>query len=216
MTPRQARGARAILGLDLKEVCGLASVGKRTLTEYESGKRNISIATELKLEAFYVSRGITFTLDDGEGVKFTHSARLTEAAATPLRPKLEYLEVLHCYDELERYDKISTLIDQRPKENYVSKKIAAIALLRSGLSQKEISKDLGLSTQFFNSILTGKKAIPAQRWQQFQRYFPREFDGISILKLERDLIRNRKMIIDSVVTIKYTLETMRRLQGELA
>ncbi len=205
-----------MLGLDLKEVCGLASVGKRTLTEYESGKRNISIATKLKLEAFYVSQGIFFTLDDGEGVKFTRSAKLTEAAAMPLRPKQEYLEVIRCYDELEQYEKISTLIDKCSKGSDISKKIAAFALLRSGLSQKEISNNLGLSIQFFNSIIAGKKTIPPQRWQQFERYFPHEFDGVSILKLERDLMRNKKILIDSVAAIKYTLEAMQRLQGDLA
>ncbi|WP_291828548.1 helix-turn-helix transcriptional regulator [Bosea sp. (in: a-proteobacteria)] len=205
-----------MLGLDLKEVCGLASVGKRTLTEYESGKRNISIATKSKLEAFYISQGIFFTLDDGEGVKFTRSAKSTEGATVPVRPKQEYLDVIHCHDELDQYGKISALIDNSSKGSDISKKIAAFALLRSGLSQKEISNNLGLSIQFFNSILSGKKTIPAQRWQQLQRYFPHEFDGVSILKLERDLIRNKKMLIDSVATIKYTLETMQRLQGDLA
>jgi transcriptional regulator with XRE-family HTH domain len=213
MTPRQARGARAMLCLDLKEVCGLASVGKRTLTEFEAGKRKISTATQLKLEAFYISQGLAFDYDDGEGVKFVYSAEANKSDNLQAQAKLEYLDIVQCFRALEHYEKISLLIDQHEETN-ISKQIATFALKRSGLIQKEFAQEINLSPQFLNAILVGNKKIPVGQWPRFQPYLPQEFEGTSILKLERNVIAKQAILIDCVNNIKRLLDKMRFLQGK--
>lgn len=190
MTPRQARAARAMLGLDMKTVCALANVGKRTLTEFESGSRVIYGATESKIKAFYISRGLSFSAPgDQEGVSFAAPTTGIAESSGEVRDKAEYIDLLGACDVIEKINSIVEIqqeLDGRPK---ISQLILMFALKKSGLNQKEFAIRMECTPSFVNAVIVGKKTIPASYSMMLQVFFDKE--NLDIARA----LRQEKMIV---------------------
>ena len=68
---RQLKAARAVLGLNVHEVAGLAHMGNSTIVKLESpnGATTANASTIRSLELFYQARGIKFTENStGRGI----------------------------------------------------------------------------------------------------------------------------------------------------
>ncbi|MEO0444157.1 MAG: helix-turn-helix transcriptional regulator, partial [Pseudomonadota bacterium] len=61
----QARAARALLGLDQKDIMAATGISKVQLSRFESGKSNLSVANIDKLQSFYERHGVQFTSNEG-------------------------------------------------------------------------------------------------------------------------------------------------------
>ena len=191
MTPRQARAARAMLGLDMKTVCALANLGKRTLTEFESGSRAIYGATESKIKAFYISKGVSFPASgDWEGVSFAApSARIDESSGE-VSDKVEYIDLLGVGEAIEKTSSIVEIqkeLDSRPT---ISQLILVSALKKSGLKQKEFAVRMDCTASFVNAVAVGKKTIPLSYSVIFQCFFEKEnFDVAKALYQEKLIMK---------------------------
>ena len=180
-----------MLGLDMKAVCSLASIGKRTLTEFESGNRAVSVATESKLKAFYISQGISFsTPERAETVGFVALSAATIEPTHEVRDKLEYVDVVGAVEAIEKIESIIQIqktLDARPK---ISQLIIMAALKRSLISQKEMAMRLECTPSFVSSVIVGKKAIPSSRSAALQAFFEKEaFDVGKALYQEKALAK---------------------------
>lgn len=60
MTPNQCRAARGLLGINQRELCADAGVGRLTLQQFESGRRETWEENVAKLRAELERRGVTF------------------------------------------------------------------------------------------------------------------------------------------------------------
>lgn len=192
MTPRQARAARAMLGLDMKNVCALADIGKRTLREFEAGARSINSVTESKLKAFYISNGLSFTDDGeyGEGVKYISSADANDEQHNSIKRKIEYADLFEFHEVSRHIKQITDSITAIESMDSISKSIIGDLLARSGLNQKQLSTELGYTGSFVNAIAMGKKRLPVSAAAGAQKFFDPEF-----IDIERAL-RQEKIISD--------------------
>ncbi|RYF31068.1 MAG: hypothetical protein EOO23_03640 [Comamonadaceae bacterium] len=197
MTPRQARAARAMLGLSMKEVCTMAGVGKRTLTEFEGGNRAVYPATENKIKSFYLSQGLSFSPpEDGEAIRFAIAEENSSLAAAEVRDKTEILDILQSTEVLELISnslEIHKIIDQRPN---ISRAVIIETLKRSGFNQKDLSVQIGCTPSFINSITSGKKSLPIKYASFIQKYFDKsEFDVEKALQNEK---RSEKLLAEII------------------
>jgi len=176
MTPRQARAARAMLGLDMKTVCGLAGIGKRTLTEFEAGNRAITNITTAKLRAFYITQGISFdgSFIDAEVVGFgREDTGLAEYSVSP-KSKTEHhllFDAQLIVAELQSLSLIASSI--RAKANISSDLIVEVMRV-SSLNQKQLAVLLGCSASFISAVSLGKKKLPELMAEKIQSYFDQD------------------------------------------
>jgi transcriptional regulator with XRE-family HTH domain len=188
MTPRQARAARAMLGLDLKTACALASVGKRTLTEFEAGTRAISDVTEAKIKAFYISRGVSFAAQDNdrEIVSIHVHGGCVEHPASKIMTKIEYIDLFEFNDVLRRINELNSIIFSLESRASISRSIIIEVMNRSGLNQNEIADRIGCSASFINAIVVGRKSLPASYSDDLQTEFSKDqFDVERALQHEK-------------------------------
>lgn len=172
MTPRQARAARAMLGLDMKTVCKLASVGKRTLTEFEAGARSISESTKNKIKAFYLSEGVLFPTQEGrEGVEIKS---FEGHYNKPIYEKSEYIDLFNITSINEDMLCVSKKLDQMESKISISQNILLYAQKKYGLNQKDIAQYLELSNSFISAIAVGRKLIPLSHSEKIQKFFDQE------------------------------------------
>ena len=189
MTPRQARAARAMLGLDMKTVCALANIGKRTLTEFEAGSRAINSATESKIKAFYISRGLAFTApEDGESVRFGRPPECADESTYVVRSKSEYVDLFGALDVAEKLTSLTESLKSLSQRETISQSIIMSAQKRSGLNQKELASQIDCTASFINAIAVGKKSVPISYSEKIQIFFNQ--DQVSI----RKALRQEKII----------------------
>lgn len=204
MTPRQARAARALLGLDLKTVCALADVGKRTLTEFEAGARAINRVTQAKIMAFYISKGISFSAHgmDGEGVSFVARNEHRDQASTEIRNKTEYYDVFNVSGVMQRIGVLNDTIESLEQEFTISQSITLELMRRTGLNQKALADQLGCTPSFISAVVLGKKSLPLQYASDVQTIL-NELSGFDVAralqqerKIEKQLAGLKTLITD--------------------
>lgn len=197
MTPRQARAARAMLGLDMKEVCALAGIGKRTLTEFEAGGRSISEATTSKIKAFYIGNGLHFSEPErGESVGFVADNGAIPALSSGIRSKREYLDLLAVEEVVDRISSILEIQKQISERLTISQSIIFATLERSGLQQKDLAKQLNCTPAFISAIAVGKKTIPLSGADKLQNYFEIDrFDVQTALRQEKLIAKLSSQLI---------------------
>lgn len=161
MTPTQSRAARAMLNLDIKSVCKAAAIGKRTLSEFELGRRSPNASTLAKIEAFYISSGIAFE-DTGAG-ELVYLRRIeTYDAEYPseIKDKLERAEL---FDLTTLYEAIGEVVDTLSRSDRdISSRLIARSLKASGVTQKELARTLGCSPAFLSAVIGRKKLLPVK------------------------------------------------------
>jgi transcriptional regulator with XRE-family HTH domain/plasmid maintenance system antidote protein VapI len=170
MTPNQARAARAMLNLDMKTVCELAPVGKRTLTEFEAGGRTVNDVTMSKLKAFYISRGISFgnSVDDAEAVTLRNSdAAILESASVP-RAKEEYVDLFDTSEIEKVLASVSGILRELEGKVDFSRASILTIIRIARLNQKELAAILDCSPAFINAIAVGRKYIPPSMAEKLQ------------------------------------------------
>ncbi len=161
MTPEQARAARAMLNLDMKSVCKLAEVGKRTLTEFESGHRSINDATRYKIQAFYISQGIGFS-DSSESrqtVTLTHLNTNGPESIDIVSEKREYVDYLDTFKFDLALLAVKDTIESVGTDVSFSRKTLNEIMNRNNINQKELASILGCSAAFVSAMIIGKKHI---------------------------------------------------------
>lgn len=67
LSPKQCRAARALLGLHQNDLCRLADVTIKTLSDYESGKTKPYASTLEKLQNALEKAGVEFLAPDNGG-----------------------------------------------------------------------------------------------------------------------------------------------------
>jgi transcriptional regulator with XRE-family HTH domain len=69
----QVRAARALIGWTREDLSRASGVPVRTLADLEQGLRDTRQASLERVQAALETAGVTFILDDGEGVRFRRS-----------------------------------------------------------------------------------------------------------------------------------------------
>ena len=160
MTPLQARAARAMLGLDMKAVCAMAEIGKRTLTEFESGTRTINTVTSGKLKAFYIANGIEFSnTSEGESVKYRSPVDQKLSTENAIGAKFEYLDLLGIERMIDNINQMDALISSLRTDAQFTRKLFVRALEISGLNQKQLAEYLECSPAFVSAMVVDNKRI---------------------------------------------------------
>jgi transcriptional regulator with XRE-family HTH domain len=79
MTPAQSRAARALLELNQCDLAQNAGVGLSTIVDFEKGRRQVSQATIIAIEAAFERAGVQFIEENGggEGVRLRKPRRST-------------------------------------------------------------------------------------------------------------------------------------------
>lgn len=189
MTPRQARAARAFLGLDMKTVCKLANVGKRTLTEFESGSRSIAATTEAKIKAFYIANGVSFTEpSDGEGIQVGATIEDQYNANDVPREKFEFVDLFSVEEISSKIKIMIEIADKLQKRPTISQIIVKKMAAQSALNQKELAGIIGLSPSFMNAVFVGKKSFPSAYCNKIKAIIPEHS-----LAIERALHADKKI-----------------------
>lgn len=195
MNPQQARAARAMLGLDMKSVCTLADVGKRTLTEFEAGMRSINAVTAGKLEAFYITRGIVFE-DGGDriGVALrTISLAELQAADRP-GAKVEYRDVFRVHESSALIGDLERTLSALESLLNFSQATMVETLAARRTNQKALAAEMGVSLAFVNAIVTGKKKLPLEHLSFIEKTLTRNGRVATALRTERALQRQLKEV----------------------
>lgn len=198
MTPRQARAARAMLGLDMKTVCRHANVGKRTLTEFEAGSRKISGVTEGKIKAFYISKGISFTdAENEEAVKLLIIRMPKSDQVDQMKSKIEYYDLFGAEEALQKICTIDKIIESLSKRPTISQLILINYMELMDLNQKEVANKLGCTASFINTIITGKKSLPILYASNIQDYFiTKHIEIAKALQCEREIKNILKLLVE--------------------
>jgi transcriptional regulator with XRE-family HTH domain len=203
MTPIQARAARAMLNLPIAAICEATSVGKRTLTEFEAGVRNINDGTRSKIVAFYIAHGISFqnTEQSGEAVAFRTSGEEIELKAdgttTPIHEFADHFATDIINHELDLLRE--TLARLRPFSNF-SREFLSLMLRRSNMNQKDLAETVGCSPAHISAIMIGKKTLSAALCNRMSDLnFTPDVHGEGVISAEREidaLLRALEMHID--------------------
>lgn len=193
MTPRQARAARAILGLSLKEACQQAGIGKRTLTEFEAGTRSINTVTVAKLWSFYIGRGLSFSDRGDDGVRIAADANASEPASTQ-RPMTESLAVLNPAAAITLHESLREVLKSLTSEAMVSRAMIVYLTKHKGLQGAQIAERLGVTKSFVSAVLTGKKMLAIKHADRLDQMFGGRFDALAALRLERALKKQLTLI----------------------
>lgn len=162
-----------MLNLDMKAVCKLAAVGKRTLTEFESGRRTISDVTRVKIKAFYISKGIEFS--DGNGndqvVSLKHFYLTELVDSGEIREKIEHLDIFGVHDIDGAFQSLEDTLHALNGKIAFSRKLLLECMKKKGINQKQLALLLGCSPSFINSIIVGKKLIPASMIDKLELFY---------------------------------------------
>lgn len=213
MTPSQARAARAMLNLDMKTVCRLAAVGKRTLTEFESGFRTISDTTKVKIKAFYISRGIEFveTADHSQVVSFKSFAAYDLENLDSIRDKDEYIDLFGAREIDDAFRSIEDTLDKLSRYLFFSRKLLNEIMAKENINQKQLALILECSPAFISSIIVGKKLIPASMVEKLHRFYRNSKIDMKIaITCERNLGASILAITKLITAAKNELNALSR------
>lgn len=149
-----------MLGLDMKAVCVSAGMGKRTLTEFESGTRSINSVTLGKLLAFYIANGIEFSkTSEVVSVKYRNHVDQDLSVDNGARAKLEYLDLLGIERMIDNVNHMEALISSLIMEAKFTRKLISKALAISGLNQKQLADKIECSPAFVSAMIVDNKFI---------------------------------------------------------
>lgn len=63
LTPRQARAARAVLKLSVRELVDVCNVSSASIRRIEDGVEGVSLDLKMKLQRYYETQGLEFIID---------------------------------------------------------------------------------------------------------------------------------------------------------
>lgn len=213
MTPGQARAARAMLNLDMKTVCRLAAVGKRTLTEFESGHRTISDVTKIKLKAFYISSGIEFvdTANHNQVVSLKRFDAYDLKNLDSIRDKNEYIDFFGVREIDDAFRSIEDTFDKLRRDIFFSRKLLTEVMEKENINQKQLALILECSPAFISSIIVGKKLIPPSMIEKLHRFYRNSRIDVKIaITCEKNLSSIILAITKSVAAAKNELNVLSR------
>lgn len=202
-----------MLKLDMKAVCKLAQIGRRTLTEFEAGGRNLSSSTAVKLEAFYISKGIYFSNNDlDEYVKFSASSNISEIVEDVVLDKVEYLDILKIYECTEVLYNIKEGLEKLDIKTDFSKESLLRELRTRGGNQKEMAILLECSPAFISAIVTGKKKMSATISRNLNKITNNNLFDLDFAYLaERKIKSSIKSAVLAIESIEAEIELINRL-----
>lgn len=202
MTPGQARAARAFLNLDMKTVCEQAPVGKRTLTEFEQGSRNISNTTLARLKSYYTVQGVVFEYaDNGDGIMRLHKYdQRNSGHDLNVKPKLEYNDRFGLNEFAIEFSILESHVSKCQASLTFSRDIIYLVMSNSKLNQKQIASELKCSPAFISAVMLQKKLLSVELAAFLQDRYA--IDGLQEVvvaeKKMKKLLADVKKIVESL------------------
>lgn len=211
MTPEQARGARAMLNLDMKSVCELADVGKRTLTEFEAGQRSINDTTMIKIRSFYISKGVKFgdPRINNNMITLVNIQEFDDKIHSPIRSKREYVDCFRTLDLIAALNSAREIIESARPGICFSGVLLNEIMLRMDINQKELSYILKCSPSFVSAIILGKKRITPSIIESLYEFCDKfEFDFRRVLETEKSVYKEFMKIMNLIDTVEEQINSL--------